>query len=136
MNYEISCGVVACRNEGGQLHYLLIRARNGEYGFPKGHMEPGETEHETAIRELKEETNAEVRLVDGFRRQIEYPLPRKRDTMKRSVYFLGECTSQALICQECEVADAMFLPLEKALELLTFEETKAILRDADAFLRR
>ena len=134
MEYVTSCGFVPYREVGEERQYLIIHSRNGDCGFPKGHMEPGETEHETAIRELKEETNIEARIIDGFRRQIEYPLPNRENVMKRSVYFLGKCTSDDLVCQECEVAEAAFVPFKQALEALTFEETKEILRDAEAFL--
>lgn len=134
MVYEKSCGFVVYKNQEGMRTYLIIRASNGEYGFPKGHVEGHETEHETAIRELKEETNLEVRIIDGFRRQIEYRFPSKPNVMKRSVYFLGQCTGKPLICQESEVLDAMFLPLEQALALLSFDDTKRILQEADEYM--
>ena len=134
MEYVTSCGFVPYREVGEERQYLIIHSRNGDCGFPKGHMEQGETEHETAVRELKEETNIDVQIMDGFRRQIEYPLPHRENVMKRSVYFLGKCTSDDLVCQECEVAGAAFVPFEQALEALTFAETKEILRDAEAFL--
>lgn len=135
MEYVKSCGFVAFQEIEGISHYLIIHSSNGDYGFPKGHMEHGETEHETAIRELKEETNVEVQIIDGFRHQLEYKLPNREDVMKRSVYFLGRCVNTDLVCQECEVSEAMFVPFETAIELLTFEDTKGILREADAFLR-
>lgn len=134
MIYEKSCGFVVFREQYDIRTYLIIRATNGEYGFPKGHVEDSETEHETAIRELKEETNLQVQIIDGFRRQIEYPFPGKPDVIKRSVYFLGRCTSGNILCQEEEVAAAMFVPIETALTLLSFESTRQILKEADAHL--
>jgi len=134
MVYEKSCGFVVCSGQRGLRTYLVIRAANGEYGFPKGHVEGDETEYETAVRELKEETNLEVRIIEGFRRLIEYPFPRKPGVMKQSVYFLGRCTAEHIICQETEVAQAMFVPLEQALALLSFEDTRRILKEADAYL--
>ena len=135
MQYFKSCGFVAYREIEGTNYYLIIHSSNGDYGFPKGHMEQGETEHETAIRELKEETNIEVEIIDGFRYQIEYPLPNRENVIKQSVYFLGKCVTHDLVCQECEVSEAMFVPFERAIEMLTFEETKEILREADGFLQ-
>ena len=133
MIYEKSCGFVAYTKKDGARLYLIIRSSNGDYGFPKGHMEPGETEYETAIRELKEETNVEVEIIDGFRRQIEYKLPNK-DVIKQSVYFLGKCTSVDVVAQESEVSSVLFAPLKKALELLTFEDTKRIIKEADNYV--
>ena len=134
MQYIKSCGFIAYKTLKNANYYLVIRSLNGDVGFPKGHMETGESEIETATRELKEETNIEVNVTDGFRRQIEYPMPGCADTIKQSVYFLGECISDNIICQKTEVENADFLPFDKALELLTFEDTKKMLKDAEEFL--
>jgi 8-oxo-dGTP pyrophosphatase MutT (NUDIX family) len=135
MRYIKSCGFVAYKQIENKNYYLIIKSLNGDIGFPKGHMEIGESELQTAIRELKEETCAEVEVISGFRYQIEYPLPRVPDAIKQSVYFLGKCTSERIICQETEVDSAEFIPYEDAIKMLTFEETKNILRDAELFIR-
>lgn len=134
MIYEKSCGFVTYSEKDDVRLYLIIRASNGEYGFPKGHVELNETEYETAIRELKEETNVEVQVIDGFRRQIEYKIPNKANVMKQSVYFLGKCTAVDVVCQESEVSEALFVPIEVALELLSFEDTKNVLKEADLYI--
>lgn len=134
MIYEKSCGFVVYKEVQGENYYLIIRNISGEYGFPKGHVENNETEHETAIRELKEETNVEVEIIDGFRHQIEYKFPNKMNVMKRSVYFLGKCLEDDIVCREGEVSEAMFVSFERAIELLSFEDTKKILKEADAYI--
>ena len=134
MRYIKSCGFVAYKRIENINHYLIIKSLNGDVGFPKGHMESEESELETAIRELKEETGVDVKVIQGFRRQIEYELRRIPDTIKQSVYFLGQCTSDKIICQEAEVAEASFISYEDALKILTFEETKNILKDAEIFI--
>lgn len=134
MKYIKSCGFVAYRQVDNENYYLIIKSLNGDVGFPKGHMESGESELQTAIRELKEETGIEVKVIQGFRRQIEYELLKIPDTIKQSVYFLGECTSDKIVCQEYEVAQASFVSYEEALNNLTFIETKSILKDAEKFI--
>ena len=136
MRYIKSCGFIAYKEINGEICYLIIKARNGDVGFPKGHMEAGESEIQTAIRELKEETNAEIEIISGFRRQLEYPLPRMADTIKQTVYFLGRGTSDKLIPQETEVAEAVFLPYEEALAVLTFDETRNMLTEAENFRKK
>lgn len=86
--HEKSCGAVVFRNSAGGPAFLLIRHVNGgHWAFPKGHMEPGESEEETAIREIREETGLSVRLDTGFRRAVRYaPKP---GVDKDVVYFLG-----------------------------------------------
>jgi len=134
MNYVKSCGFIVYKRVNNKKFYLVIRSLNGDFGFPKGHTEPGESEIETAIRELKEETGIEVKIIEGFRRQIEYELRNIPNTIKQSVYFLGECTSDKIICQESEVSEARFFSYEDAIKILTFEETKSILIDAEKFI--
>ena len=52
MNYEKSCGAILFHNENGDIKYLIVRSKDGNYGFQKGHMEDGETEREKAMREI------------------------------------------------------------------------------------
>ena len=131
MRYIKSCGFIVYKAENNENFYLIIKSHNGDVGFPKGHMEPGENELQTAIRELKEETGMDVDTIHDFRYQIEYPLPRVPDTMKQTVYFLGKCASDDIIIQETEVASAEFVTYDKAIEKLTFEETKNMLKKAN-----
>lgn len=131
MRYIKSCGFIVYKAENNENFYLIIKSHNGDVGFPKGHMEPGENELQTAIRELKEETGMDVDTIHDFRYQIEYPLSRVPDAMKQTVYFLGKCTSDDIIIQEAEVASAEFVTYDKAIEKLTFEETKIMLKKAN-----
>ena len=134
MQYIKSCGFVAYKQTEYKNYYLIIKSLNGDVGFPKGHMELGESEIQTAVRELKEETGAEVEVISGFRYQIEYPLHHVADAIKQSVYFLGKCISDNIACQQSEVAEAKFVSYKEALEILTFEETKDILKKAEFFI--
>ena len=123
-------GEVVCVN---QYRYAVDRMM---LEIPAGKLDaPDEDPESAAIRELKEETGVDVKVIQGFRREIEYKLHRIPDTIKQSVYFLGECTSDKIICQEAEVAEAGFIPYEDALKILTFEETKSILKDAEAIIK-
>ena len=136
MEYRKSCGFVVFKKVQDEIFYLIIRAWNGEYGFPKGHVENDESEYETAMRELKEETNVEVLVINGFREQIEYKFPNMRNVIKQSVYFIGECISNDIKCQDTEVSEAKFMVYEDALKLLSFEETKSVLQKAHKFIEK
>ena len=63
MKYEKSCGAVIF--DGDKV--LVIQQVKGHWGFPKGHVENGETEIETALREIKEETNLDVEIISRGR---------------------------------------------------------------------
>ena len=139
MNYEYSCGAVVFTRMGGVPHYVLVRAKDQPkccHGFPKGHMEPGETEEQTALREIHEEVGLRVRLLDGFRAVTEYPLPYPPDTRKRVVFFLAEYENQQITIQESELASYALAPFDEALALTEFADSKQILTDAHAFLTK
>ena len=68
MGYEKSCGAVVFRRYHGNTELLLIKhTAGGHWSFPKGHVEKGETEEETAVREVYEETHIQIDLCPGFR---------------------------------------------------------------------
>jgi len=113
---------------------LLIRNLTGIYGFPKGHMEAGETEEQTALREVFEETGLSVCFVPGFRTEDEHPIPQKENTIKQIVYFLGEYENQAFHYQKEELTDALLADYETAMSLLQFDSSKRILTEANDFL--
>ena len=134
MQYVKSCGFIVYKQLDGENYYLIIKSTNGDVGFPKGHVESGETELQTAIRELKEETNVDVEIIEGFRKQIEYPLPKRPDVIKQSVYFLGRAVTDDVICQEGEVINAAFVSYDDAMRTLTFEDTRRLLEDAKTYV--
>ncbi len=136
MIYEKSCGAVVFTKTDRQIKYLLISNLHGVYGFPKGHMEGEETEEETALREVREETNVNITLIDGFRATDEYLLPAKKDTSKQVTYFLGTFQDQEIIFQKEELSGACLVNYEDALALLHYESAKKILKEANALLLR
>ncbi len=135
MKYEKSCGAVIWRNNCGKREYLLILnkkgAAYGHWGFPKGHVEEGESEHDTARREILEETGLNINtFADGFRVVSRYnPSP---NVEKDAVYFLSEITDNNITLQESEVAEYRWLGFEDAKKLLSFDDS--ILKKAESFL--
>ena len=117
---------------GTEVRYVIIQSLAGTYGFPKGHMEPGETERETALREIREETGLRVRLIPGFRMEDEYALPGRMVGRKRVVYFLGEYQDQPLTPQASEILSIQLLPYDMALSVIPFENARRILSEAEA----
>lgn len=133
MKHEKSCGAVVFTRVNGEIKYVLAQHLGGHYGFPKGHMEGTETEEETALREVREEVGLSVSLLPGFRGVEEYDIP-SIDVHKQVVYFLGEFQDQQIQHQKEELIRAPLLAYEDALQTLTHEEGRHILRDAHAFL--
>ncbi len=134
MTLERSCGAVVFTRAGGKVRYVLVRSLEGNYGFPKGHREPGESPEETALREIREEVGLRVKLLTGFHMQDEYPIRKKPGTRKRVDFFLAEYADQPILAQESELSSAGLHSLDEALRLLQHESWRQILRTADAFL--
>ena len=133
MKQEKSCGAVIYRvDENDRRFYLILKSTQGHTTLCKGHVEKKETEHETARREIHEETGLKVDFIDGFREVITYsPRP---GHMKDVVFFLARAHDGRITCQPEEVLDARFLPFDAAMERLTHSSDRDILHQADAFL--
>ena len=133
MTYEKSCGAIIFRKKEN-IEYLIILNKKGNaqghWGFPKGHVENDETELETAMREIKEETGLSPRFIDGFRVVSRYsPKP---NVEKDAVYFLAESSLEEVFIQESELGSYRWLEFDDAKKLLTYEKTH--LGEANSFL--
>lgn len=130
MQYEKSCGALVLRaGEDGQLYILMIRHKEGGHrSFPKGHMERGETEYMTAVREVFEETAVQIRIHSDFRETVRYsPMP---GVSKEVVYFLTETAQKEIAPREGEIAQVEWVPVDQAEASLTHENDKMVLRAA------
>lgn len=130
-----ACGAVVYRHtaEAG-VEYLLIRQHDGAWGFPKGHMDPGEGERDTALREIAEETGIPVTIDSGFRELVTYVIPAGR--RKWVTYFLARATAEAQVSrQAAEIAEFAWLPYSQARERVSFANTRELLERADRFRR-
>ena len=132
MQHEKSCGALVLRRdeETGQTYILMIRHKaGGSRSFPKGHMERGETEYMTAVREVFEETSVQIRLETAdFRETVHYfPLP---GVSKEVVYFLAKTTQKEIKAREGEIAEVEWVPVDCAEASLFHENDKAVFRAA------
>ena len=105
--YEKSSGIIPFRRVGRKVEFLLLHSamvRNPKavWEFPKGSVEPGESEHEAARRELKEETNLEIDdFINGFRDQVDYQYRRNgKPVSKVVVFFLAEIKDPTAISEQ------------------------------------
>ena len=121
MRKEKSCGAIIIKD--GKI--LLVKENKGHWGLPKGHMEGNETEIETAIREVKEETNLDVTLNENKRYEISYIIDNTID--KNVVYFMAKTIDGELERQESEINKAEWIPINKAVETITYENAKTML---------
>lgn len=121
MKYEKSCGAIVV--DDGKV--LLVKHNAGHWDFPKGHVEEGETEIETAIREVKEETNIDIKIEKENKYISEYSP--KENVMKTVIYFVAEKVGGEDKPQIEEVSDVEWLDVNKAVERITHQRSKEIM---------
>lgn len=125
MKKEKSCGTIIIDSNK---RVLLVKQKLGWVGFPKGHMEQGETEIETARRETKEETNLDVIVDEKKRYTISYITSTQID--KEVVYFRAKPISYSLLPQEAEIAEIMWVDIDEAKPYLSFDNLKQLWQNA------
>lgn len=134
MRYEKSCGAVIFR-KAEEWYVLLIRHTRGKHvSFPKGHMEAGETESQTAEREILEETGLRVRVDRRFRAENRYNI--RQDTQKLVVIFAAVTDQREIYPQPEEIAEAFWATIDEANRRLTYERDRKIMRDAFDHVRK
>ena len=136
MRKEESFGIIPLRKKDGLWEVFLIQLKHGRYwGFPKGHPEEGETPKETALRELKEETNLDVvRYLHGahLNEQYQFTLERRR-IFKRVQYYVAEVSGEVIL-QQKEVQKGIWVPFPHSIDKVTHPEGKSILLEVEKIL--
>lgn len=134
MTMEKSCGALVFRRFHGNTELLLIKhANGGHWSFPKGHVEAGETETETALREIKEETGIDVIIDPSFREVISYSP--KKDTQKDVIYFIARAQNYDYSPQEEEIAQIKWVEINRAHTILTYDNDKQLVNKAKQIIR-
>lgn len=120
---EKSCGCIIIKDNKVLLVY---EKRRNFWGFPKGHVEEGENELETAVREVKEEVGLDVEIDEKKRYVLNYIIRDEID--KTTVLYLAKPKSEQIVMQESEIENVKWCEFEEALELLTFDNWKEIFK--------
>lgn len=129
---EKSCGAVIFKIEDGNILYLVEKMVKGHYSMCKGHVEKNESEEETALREIREETSLNVLLDTRFREKITYS-PNK-GIVKDVIFFVAKYLNGEEINQIEEVSQILWLNFTDALNTLSFPLDKQILTKANEFI--
>lgn len=133
--YEKSCGAVVVYGENEDLRVLLVKSKNASHwGFPKGHVEKGENERQTALREIKEETGLKVSIINGFREISDYYS--FGNAKKRVVFFLARSSTKEVDLQVEELSSYIWATYEQCLKLFEFKNNILILKKAVKFINK
>ena len=132
MEYEKSCGAVIWRSTLHGHEYLLAQHGRQHWSFPKGHMEDGETEAQTALREIQEETGLHVLLDTSFREVVRYSP--KEGAIKDVVFFIAVPVSGTEHPQEGEIRQLGWFSYKEAQPLVTFATDIDVLHAAERYI--
>jgi len=136
MNKVISAGGIVYHNNG----FLMLKKKNGDWVLPKGRIEIGESLEETAVREVKEETNIDATIVDYLGATTysfsnfwtEYKVIHKTVS-----WYLMAADSYVLSALEAEgFVKASFIAIDKVLQIAKYEDEKKVIKKAIEALRK
>ena len=135
---EVSCGGVLFRRFTDGPKYLLILDGHGNWGFPKGHEESGESAEQTARREIQEETGLTALILHAALPALEWTFSSGRTLVhKRCNYFLFECAVGETRPQRDEgITRCEWFSHQDATQDLTFPNTSKLLEKAAAIVDR
>jgi len=156
MPREKSAGAIIYRIEHGVPHYLLLHYHSGHWEFPKGHIEGKESEEETVIREIAEETGiSDIKIIPGFKKYIkyffrQYPTKALRSNLtgeparhnaealggwifKLVTFFVAETQTKEIKISS-EHLGFIWLPIDEAIKKTTFKNSKKLLKEASDFI--
>ncbi len=134
---ETSSGIVLFRKENKKILFLLLHYPSGHWDFVKGKMESGESPHQTAIRETREETGIiDVKFLDYFEEWIQYNFQFEGELVqKKVVFFLGETKTKDIKISH-EHLNYTWMDYSTAMEKITFDNAKTVLSKSYALLSK
>ncbi len=134
MQYEKSCGAIVFRKYHGNTELLLIKhANGGHWSFPKGHVENGETEIQTAMREVKEETGIDIIVDFSFREIVTYSP--KKDTQKDVVYFLAMAKNYNYTPQPEEISQIKWVEISRVHSILSYDNDRQLVNHVKPIIK-
>ena len=135
MIHEKSCGAVVFY-KGDKVSFLLLQYEAGHWDFVKGNVEPNESEVDTVLRELTEETGiVATQTLDGFRERIQYFYRRQGETIQKEVVFYLIQADTQKVTLSFEHVGYIWLDYQHTLEKVTFKNAKDVLQKANTYLQ-
>lgn len=122
-----SCGAIILKKEDDVVKALIVKQINDNWSFPKGHVEENETELETAIREVKEETGLDIKITENFRKMITYS-PRE-GVLKDVVFFLAKPLSNEIIIDPYEIKEYKWCTLNELFEMFKYTDYNYLIEE-------
>ena len=141
---EKSVGIILFRynNRDKEIQYLVLYHRGTYWNFPKGKVETGESEVETAKRELKEETGIDnIQIIKGWRQQTDFFFKEdrggKKELIKKDfILYLAKMPKGAEVKISAEHNGYGWFNYKIAGKYLKFKSLKEIIKEADSYVAK
>jgi bis(5'-nucleosidyl)-tetraphosphatase len=131
---EKSAGAVLYRETDAGRMYLLLR-NGARWDFPKGGIEKGESELQTVVREVGEETGLkDLKIIPGFRKVISYFYRRDRKSVHKQVVYLLAKTQDDKVKISFEHQGFGWFPYQEALKRASYDNSRVTLTEAEKFI--
>lgn len=127
---EKSCGALIYNKKLDK--FLIVKMHNGNWGFPKGHTEEAETEHQTALREVFEETGINIEILQNFRQSIKYIS--NYNMLKEVIFFMGVTDDTEIKVNRNEIEDFEWCSYERALKIITYRLQRDVMDKGKEFI--
>ena len=131
LKHEKSCGALVYRKHGDRTELLLIKHRfGGHWSFPKGHVELGENEFQTALREVKEETGSTATIIKYIGKS-QYSFNTAQSVVMKDVhwYLMMSDSYYSKPQREEFFTDSGYYKYHEAYHMLKFTNEKQILEN-------
>jgi 8-oxo-dGTP pyrophosphatase MutT (NUDIX family) len=128
---ETSAGGLVVADPAGRAQAALIgrydRRGRMRWSLPKGHLEPGETAEQAAVREVAEETGIQGRVVAPLG-SIDYSFVSADRRVHKTVHhFLLFAEGGQLSRADAEVAEVAWVPLDELSDRLNYDDERQLL---------
>ncbi|WP_203640936.1 bis(5'-nucleosyl)-tetraphosphatase [Levilactobacillus andaensis] len=131
---ENASGAVVYRLKNNQPEYLLLKSATSNFwGFPKGHVEGNETDIETAVREIREETQLQATIDPEFHADLDYDM--KNGHHKHVVLYTSQVPADVTITRQVEeISEYGWFDYQTARKTLSYDNLKGLLDQANTYL--
>lgn len=135
MIQEFTAGAVIYRDRGNMREFLIVQSvKNHRWGFSKGHLAPGETAHEAAQREIKEETGLTPEFDFNFSTKTQYRAFSKK--LKQVTYYVAKADpDQEVVTEPSEIEASKWVTMEEAPKYLNVHGKMGALEKAEHYLQ-
>lgn len=135
MATEIDGGALVYKVENHKPVYLLEKSATSDFwGFPKGHVEGDETLEQTAIREIKEETNIDAEIDTNYSVDAEYDM--KNGNHKVVTFYTSKVDDPVVTLQKEEISDYVWQPYEQARKTITYDNLRNVLDQINDYVEK